>query len=331
MKRWIRPVFAFLLALLCWETLLTFLNERTTGYTIDQTLGEVERPGIAVNGKEGFSVFRINSDYCRGAEFDPRESVQHRVVVLGDSFTEAAQVDDKSVYVQVALQKFVKDGLHNIQMINAGQSGKSPAYYLAFGKQWLDHLHSNFLVIQLNEGDFTANFYDPSVDVYVKRSGNEFTLQHSLQKQREFARRRPRSSVLIRLKAVLGEWSGERAARDRQEARPTAFLKETLWFMHEARRVFPHVAVVYIPRMYYHDLNTLSQLTPLEVSLEAAAKAEGVPYINMRLLYARYFLETNQPCHGFNNSIPGKGHINGYGHRLLGEELYKLISPLLKP
>ncbi len=329
MKQGLRIVSALLLAVFCWEVLLTFLNSRTTGYLLDAKLGEVERPGIAVNGKEGFSVFRINSRYCRGAEFDLRESGTRRVTVLGDSYTAGAQVSDGSVYLQVAQREFVKSGRNDIQLLNAGQSGKSPAYYLLFGKPWLESLDSNFLVIQLDEGDFASDFYDPYVDVYVERRGETFTLRHSLQKQGEFARRSPRSSILIRLKAMFKEWSDERATRKAQQPPPSAFVKETFWFMHEAKRIFPHVAVVYIPSMHYHDLKNLAQFTPLEVSLAEAAKTEGVPYINLRPQYAQYFLETKQPCHGFNNTIPGNGHINGYGHRLLGEELYKLISPML--
>lgn len=329
MSKWLKVGLALLLATLSWEVLITLLAERHTGHDVDALFGVVAKPGTVFNGREGFSIERINSHYTRGAEFDVNDASKRRITVLGDSYTEATQVDEDSSFVATTQRKFVENGRTDVLMVNDGHSGKSPPYYIDTGKSWMDFLKSDFVVVQLNEGDFTSDFYSSSQDIYVKRDGDKFTTIRKPQKQGKASGYAKLSAVITRLRVVVEERSQNKSKKTKKPPVDPSFAKEALWFMHEAKAIFPHFAVLYIPTMDYHQRETLSLLPPLEVSLEAAAKAEGVPYINMRSLYARYFLETNQPCHGFNNTIPGTGHINGYGHRLLGEELYKLISPLV--
>ncbi len=330
MFKLLRVGLALLSAVLCWEIIITFLSERIPGFDIGTGLGVVARQGTSIQGLEGFSIERINSHYTRGAEFDLHDANTRRVVVLGDSYTEATQVDERSSFSQVAQQKFLDNGRSDILMVNAGHSGKSPPYYIATGKAWMDFLRSDFVVVQLNEGDFTSDFYNSAQDAYIKHDGDQLTLIRKPLEQSSYASLATHSGIVTRVKRIMAERKGAEKKKTSKKPIDPSFAKETLWFMHEAKKVFPYVAVVYVPTMDYHQRDTLSQLPPIEVSLEAAAKAEGMPYINMRPQYAQYFFETNQPCHGFNNTIPGIGHINGYGHRLLGEELYKLISPMLK-
>lgn len=326
MKKRLRIISALLLALLSWEVLATFLSERRTGRFVDPELGLLGKPGLIIQGREGFSIGRINSHYVRGADFDVNDASKRRIVVLGDSYTEAIQVSEAETFVQTAQRMFAEEGRPDVQMINAGRSAKSPPYYIATGRAWMRRLNSDFAILQLDERDFTADFYDSSAEAYAKRDGDNFILIRKPPKQSRGGRYAHYSSVALRLMRALEE----RSPSPRPPLETSAFEKETRWFMREARRIFPHLAVVYIPAMKYHNRETLGKLTPLEVSLQAAAKAEGVPYLNMRPYYARYFLETKQPCHGFDNTVPGTGHINRYGHRLLGEELHRLILSMLQ-
>ncbi len=332
MAKWLRVIAAFGLAVLCWEVILSFVSGRSSGYLKLANLGVVARPGTIIEAREGFAVSHINSHYTRGAEFDIEDKSKQRVLVLGDSYSMAAQVSEEETFERVTESLFAGHGQSNVQVINAGQFGKGPAYYLSYGKGWADWLQPQFVVIQLNEGDFTSDFYDKGKDAYVKRSGNELSIALNPKKQSRFANLLPRLSILTRAEYIWQEHTGSgKPASAKKKTPPSSFAEEARWFMQQAKAAFPHVAVVYVPTMDYHNEETLNELPLLEVSLREAAQAEGVPYVDMRPQYAQHYHETKQPCHGFNNTHLGSGHINGYGHRLLGEALYALLNPLLKP
>lgn len=326
MAKGLKIVGAFVLAALCWEILLTFVDERNSGYLKSDKLGIVAQQGSIFEGKEGFSITHINSSHFRGAEFDKNDASKHRVMVLGDSYTLAAQVDEASSYVRVAESLFAQNGRADVQLLNTGQFGKGPAYYLHYGKGWAEALAPEFTVVQLNEGDFKSDFSDKSRDAYAEAFESGYRVKQN-PKEPDKLRSLLTKSTVINITAVKAEeFLKSRKPQRKTSQEPPSYDRQTQWFMQELKATFPKTAIVYIPTMDYHAPETLGVAPALEVSIERAAQAQGIPFLNMRSRYAQYYRETKQPCHGFNNSIPGEGHINGYGHRLLGEELYKLIG-----
>jgi hypothetical protein len=79
---------------------------------------------------EGFSRIKLNNLGMRGEDISPKQKNEHRVLILGDSYTKAVQVSDNKTYSYL-LQKEIKNKFKlNFNTINAGRDGASPAYYI---------------------------------------------------------------------------------------------------------------------------------------------------------------------------------------------------------
>lgn len=90
----------------------------------DEELGWVYRPNaIVFQTKEGWATPRMNSLGYNDDEI-PVTGVARRVLVVGDSYTEALQVDRADNFCSLA-EKHMPETL----LFNAGRSGLSPVHY----------------------------------------------------------------------------------------------------------------------------------------------------------------------------------------------------------
>lgn len=86
--------------------------------------------------------------------------------------------------------------------------------------------------------------------------------------------------------------------------------------------------------IFYHPSTQISTDGSLLLSGEANAKAEfsylcaknGIIFLDMAERF-QYEYDTNHILpHGFINSSVGNGHLNKYGHEMIADEIYKIIS-----
>lgn len=52
----------------------------------------------------------------------------------------------------------------------------------------------------------------------------------------------------------------------------------------------------------------------------------NVIFCDMSIEFINYYNKNHQLPHGFLNTAVGEGHLNKYGHRIIGEELYRIIK-----
>jgi len=132
MKLILKTFASLLSALVLWEIILSNSVVRNSGFINHPVLGRINKAGIAVQGEEGFSRIKLNNLGMRGGDISPKQKNEHRVLILGDSYTKAVQVSDNKTYSYL-LQKEIKNKLKlNFNTINAGRDGASPAYYSVF-------------------------------------------------------------------------------------------------------------------------------------------------------------------------------------------------------
>lgn len=75
------------------------------------------------------------------------------VLAIGDSFTEAAQVEDDEVFT-ARLQRML-----NVPVLNAGSASRSPADYVVLAPEFINEFQPAWTVIQLNESDLTDDAF----------------------------------------------------------------------------------------------------------------------------------------------------------------------------
>ena len=329
-------VAALVCSLVLWEVILECAVVRSPGTQTHPDLGRLVSPGLLVHGTEGFSVTHINSLGMRCREIQTKSSGSFRVLMLGDSFTEGYQVADGRTFcdrVQAALQR--KYG-SNVEVLNGGRSGGSPAYYLHLAKFYRDRVAPEFVVVQLDEGDFTQDLLNANKPFAVVADRQTFkTVQNtSFISENPFTQRFPKLSFLTsvstlrvaseRMAALRG-----RAAPDREGGGETAGLsaegrRAMAWTISELHQRYPRLLLVYLPAISYDRSTT--QPSEVETMLAQEAEKNGVPLINMREDFIANTRTTFQPPCGFNNSEPGVGHINDLGHALTAARISDYLS-----
>lgn len=86
--------------------------------------------------------------------------------------------------------------------------------------------------------------------------------------------------------------------------------------------------IVYHPTLEIDNNGNISVNTNKEnlKIFEQACKNNEISFINMEDIFVENYKERYILPHGFNNTIPGKGHLNKYGHEMIANALIKEIT-----
>jgi hypothetical protein len=350
---------ALLSALIVWEILLGALVEKTPGSTIHPVLGKITKAGTSVRGSEGFSITKTNSLGMRGEELTQKKTNEYRILILGDSFTEAFQVSDHKIYPYLLERKLGDRLIRNrnksdnkyseITAINAGRAGSSPATYIALGDFYKTLTKPDFVIVQVNELDFTEDLYDSNkIQHYLVKENTTYKLQSN----EKFFSSDPLSQIVLQNfpnlrfllelsvlriggKKVQGFLRERRNELDKTQFKTSKekhqkYFEGINWVIENLKDTYPNLVVLYFPDIDYRN----SQKTPSEVelslevesSLEKVTTQHNVHFVNMREDFINYYHVYHQPAHGFNNTVPGTGHTNEIGHELTAEHLASLFE-----
>ena len=129
----------------------------------------VIRPGSHVNWcVEGCGLSYWSDHGVRGL----KKPSSGGLLVVGNSFTEALQINDQETYPDILANKLKQRGL-SIPVVNAGHGALAIADYIAFAKRHQDLFQPKWTVVQLLERDLT--------EVTWSSSGhNHFTMKSGI-------------------------------------------------------------------------------------------------------------------------------------------------------
>ncbi|MEO1711956.1 MAG: SGNH/GDSL hydrolase family protein, partial [Bacteroidota bacterium] len=120
-----------------WKSKANFVSEETR-----KDLGGTEYPILYQTTRDGFREFG-----------DPNTS-KTKVFFIGDSFTQAVEVDNKQTFYQ-----HLKDSL-DLEVFAYGQAGYGNLQQSMILDQYLDEIQPDFIVWQLCDNDFIDNHYE---------------------------------------------------------------------------------------------------------------------------------------------------------------------------
>lgn len=329
-----------LLALLVAESFVRLTAFQKAAY--DRRFGWVVKPETTARyWGEGRGVSSWVSHGVRGPH-PVRFGPEPRVLVLGDSFTEALNVNDAETFVAVA-QARIPSRIGGPVLINAGKSSRSPADYVAQADTYLRLFRPVWTVVQLTDQDFLGDSWREGRTRFT-RSGTDRRLNVVPVVDRAPSGRlagtvyhevSQRVALVPFLHSRLSAFAaGARnepplfeAGRDRSIDSPekTAALEPIAEELDLLARAFnERVSLLYVS---WFEPRTPKLATPIEMAVLEAAGARGLRVIQMREAWPK-FADAGRAPFGFTNSAFNKGHLNLAGHRAVGEALATEIEAL---
>lgn len=355
MNRWLANLGALsaglVVSLLLAEGVLHIAGVRYPAfYTVDRERGFALRPGAeGVWSREGRGSVRINRAGFRGIDaLEARVPGVLRVAVLGDSFTEALQVDEQETFVhrlktslsedrRCALRRNFPGG---VEVLNFGVGAYGTGQQLLTWRHLARRYRPDLVLLAVYPGnDFTDNEPIPRQDrpVFVLDAQNHLQIDQSFRTTAAFRWRMSPPGRLIdglmnhsRLLQLLNE------AKNRLASRPSSGVvapvasraSDRAWKLTD-RLIAALAAEVSAERARFAVISTSApeQVWPnvkerpkqpfaQEQRLAALLAQRRIPYLPLGPAMQRQADRDRLVLHGFEGQAPGQGHWNATGHRL---------------
>lgn len=351
---------AFLLSLMTWEFILREVFWRQPSYGIFPK-GIVARPvSTSVRSQEGWSKRNHVNEF---GTFHPIRTNLPLVVMQGDSYTYAEQVATEENYSSLVRQHF----FDKYEILNAGNFGMSVAHY-AYNDRYFKPYSPIFHIIQVKYDDFFDSF-GATEPVHFKQVGDELTfetyetgfmkwvkdhdgvynflnrisvlsyfrdkyLQDINAWVKTLGQKKAGSSVVTAVKNQTSEKkievevitkSLEISNQDREKILSQLKMLQTIYGDKFALLYLPHNPIVKNKDFILED--------PKEILyhqvIRNACDELGIPYISMWEPFIDLYKNKKILSSGFDNTIPGVGHINKHGHQLVANEVIKFLESRL--
>lgn len=294
----------------------------TVRTTTDPEIGVIYDPASPVRWRRegnGTSHWDARGVRRNGREVPGREG---RIVVRGDSFTEALMVDDDEAFPSLVQDLLAAAG-RDIAMLNVGRSTDSAADHVAHAERNRRVFDPRWTVVQLRREDFAKDAWDDTGARFVVASDGALT---AVAAPLEGSRVRATLGAAERHSMLLA-YGLLRAA----EMEAASRKQPPLFFAGDGEpppppkdeRVYPIDDELAAIVEAYRGRITLVWLTDREPDAEERAfaafcertKTSCVP---MREAFGA-LRESGRSPYGFANTVPESGHLNRHGHRAVAD------------
>lgn len=165
---------ALLCAWIAWEILLELAVLKSPRHLVHPQLGMIFERGRYLQSAEGFCNTRINSLGMRYGEIAPKAGGAYRIMALGDSYTEGFQVSDDTTFCALLQRQLAQATGRKVEVVNAGREGGSPVDYVELAGFYDRLLQPDYVIIQLNERDFTHDLFNATQSYYLVPAQGDF-------------------------------------------------------------------------------------------------------------------------------------------------------------
>ncbi len=318
------------------ELVLQITTVNYPEYTYEQDWELVPVAGSQrVWGTEGYGITRYLS---HGEVATPFDDGATSVVVLGDSHTEAWQVSENDKYVSVA-EKLVRSKGKSVNLHNLGSASNSVADYVYMAPMVAQYYHPAVVVIQLSTQDRGDDAFTPQHRSYfvIDDMGN-LELHH---RAVSAADTNPLNWLrldlyvfgLNRIESIRANLNADdhsaRAETDANTAMRTDNWDKQLQVLKRAYAGTRMVLLLlpFFPKIGFDTINFEdSEYSTLLVS---AKQSGDFDIIDPKPEFDQLARLGYMP-RGFGNTPPGTGHLNVYGHKMVGELLAEKILELVQ-
>ena len=332
-------------------------------YTVDRERGFALRPGAeGVWSREGRGSVRINQAGFRGADlFEAPAPGVLRIAVLGDSFTEALQVDEPDTFVQ-RLQTYLsadnscvlrRNFPGGVEVLNFGVGAYGTGQQLLTWRHLAKRYRPDLVILAIYPGnDFTDNEPIPRQDrpVFVLNAKDQLQIDQRFRDASAFRWRLSVPGRLIdglmnhsRLLQLLNEAKNRLASRPSSSTSvpPLASIaSDRAWKLTDrligilASEVLAEGALFGVistsaPEQVWPKVQERpSKPFAREQRLAALLAKRSIPYLPLGPALQRQADRDRLLLHGFQGQAPGQGHWNATGHRLAAAAITPWVCSL---
>lgn len=333
----VRTSIVILLCLVIGEVVTRVFVTSPSPAQSDSELGWTYRPGVEIfHTKEGWGRNQMNSLGLNDAPLDEMLREQN-VVILGDSFAEALQVERKNNF-----SEYAEALLSCANVVNAGRSGMALTHFPAMAERLSKQFQLDQIYVVLNNWDFDDtlahagnlkyNGDQKLVDIEV-----EFRQQHELRRKAAiiFDNSALATYLLERIKLIgQGRGSGSHVTKKNnfEEPKSSELQKFADIFEHVTTKLvdIAPVNIIYIPKLEYSESGR-SELSEdsyyYQELLRKLAKKSGVSFTSAGSHLQTVYALHQQPPVGFHNAGIKVGHLNELGHAAVGQVLVTELAP----
>lgn len=305
-------------------------------WRLDPELGPRLTPGaVVLQSREGYG--RVPVDEHGWPDQPLPGPVEHRILLLGDSFTAGHEVGYGRRFSERLEQR-----LPGVELHNTGIGRGYPPFYAAVAQR-AEPGRYDAVVVQLGDGDlFELDREDriafvrggdgelelrqlpfPDRRSQVQRALGWLARHSALAEQLRDRLRRLAVQEQRRLRAKFGAEvaGGPMTGGALKESLP-ADLDERLDFFHEQLAPWHgRVLYLYLPKLEYDGPRVAPAFPEHARILREFAARHGSAFVDAGPALARAYQRTGQPLSGFANSRPGQGHLNAAGHAAVADTL----------
>jgi hypothetical protein len=333
---------AILLAGVFWEGFLRVAVEIPVPYRHHPKLGWLPAPhAYGLYTHEGRSITVYNEHGFREGPIEPRKPGEFRILCLGDSFVEGAQVNDDETFprrLEAALSKRLPSlgtsSIRSVRVFNAGRGHSSLAATLELAASYREIFDPDFVVILFRDGSFRSA-RDRDKEIYLTMKGDhvatkvkwrgvetsklkEVLLSHGLRSSAALHYGYVRAVQIMSMPSKPTEAEAPR----QRPPEPPELVDHLLSGLAKA---YPQAVWVHLPMQDVLTGPVVAAASEEEVLLRERAP-QNIPVLFTREHINQSFARNHRPIYGFWNTVPGYGHANEEGHRLIAEALVDFFS-----
>lgn len=336
MKKYIRQVIQWGIAaafavFLC--NALLFFYHRPAGW-IERTksaTNAIWRPGSTlIMGTEGRGVYHVDKDGYLNADLPRQEGY---CLVLGASYTQGKEVRFGERYTDL-LNERLAESEDKLAVYNCSQDAKFlPGIINDFYAVTQEFPDAGTIVIETGNTDFTARELLTACEQHgydANQRGSVIAGNMSKAQKLKMLVKEGLPLYTI-LKSQLAAMKGVNAtARDAANEPAADFMKEESVNAALAllRSQFAGKLVI-----MYHPTVSLAKDGTLEIDVQdttsmfrTACEANDILFVDVSEAFLEAYKAEYAVPYGFSNTTMGTGHLSADGHRVIAEELYKVLK-----
>ncbi len=320
-----------------------FFCNSLTYYKYDSKLKRyVHAPGtIHKHRSEGIAITHYGRFNIQGIS-DITKIRKDKIIVWGDSFVEAHQVDDQFKIPQQITRQLANRGFgEKVMAFGVGMSGDSVAdycYYIPKYEELIQNIIAHYIVITnpndtlpdqssdntrwiFKSAPFRLTLYKFHPEFQgIKKKLNQFGLYFIWQPVRSTIA----SLKRLQMRPQPSKRTSSKSSCENEES--NTFRIEAWTFLFEELKEQTSLPLIFVycphvPRISNGKIITADSKTKEMDLFFKIARQHGISVINLRDRFVNFYKTSGVFPRGFPNSIPGEGHLNQFGDELVAEAI----------
>ncbi len=330
----IRILVLIIVALLLFsEVFLRLFISQPSTQQFDDELGYTNIPGSQmIESQEGYGFITFNS--LGFNDYDPNNHFSRKIFIIGDSYTEALQLDNEFSYTTL-LEKHLES--QKIDIIKLARDSFVPLHYPIVSNRYFNKYQPELTIIQFGSHTLSDLYGDNITIKYTADNKIESYTLHISDGDRKkeairgiinnsalayYLLRRYKYLIINTLDRFEQLFSSSTSIKSNKESHKEQRSRDDYVnrLVYVLKRIKGKVLVLYLPDPGIL-LGSDKENTEIRKVIESAASIAGTGFIDLSDDIKRDFIKNNHILNGFSNSKPGAGHLNKYGHSVVANSL----------